>query len=225
MNKDCDVFQPLNTKLLAKREETERLIRNEYLKLKTLLLDKQKYHTKLTSTVQSLQEESNELLNKTSLLGGKISTIKLNITKVQDSVQDIMFKIDGLMLKKMFANMVQEKEVKTLQLFYKKMDEQKQLLKEFWEKGLEDSEILEMENKKNKLVEKQEVLQDQINWFNERCSESKITKLTEECMILRKRNAAMLRRKTKILEQLEKKVLEKKEEIARARRNMIFKSS
>lgn len=42
-----------------------------------------------------------------------------------------MFKIDGLMLRKMFANMVQEKEIKTLQLFYKKMDEQKQLLKEF----------------------------------------------------------------------------------------------
>lgn len=40
-----------------------------------------------------------------------------------------------------------------------------------------------------------------------------------------KRNAAMLRRKNKILEQLEKKLIEKKEEIARARRNMIFKSS
>lgn len=53
------------------------------------------------------------------------------------------------------------------------------------EKGLEDLEILEMQNKQKKLVEKQQVLEDQINWFNERCSESKIMKLTEECMILR----------------------------------------
>nr|XP_014289496.1 uncharacterized protein LOC106689157 isoform X2 [Halyomorpha halys] len=221
MDRDCDAFQTLNTKLLAKREGTEKLIRNEYLKVKASLLEKQRGHEKF----QILQEESNELLNRTSLLCGEITTIKLSITKVQDLVKDLMFKIDGLMLKKMFANMVQEKEIKTLQLFYKKMDEQKELLEAFWKKGLEDSEILEMQNKKTKLVEKQEVLQDQINWFNERCSESKIMKLTEECMILRKRNAALLRRKTKIFEQLEKKVKEKKEEIARARRNMVFKSS
>lgn len=46
MSRDCEVFQPLNTKLLLKREETEKLIRNEYSKVKTLLLDKQKNHAK-----------------------------------------------------------------------------------------------------------------------------------------------------------------------------------
>ena len=51
--------------------------------------------------------------------------------------------------------------------------------------GLDDSEILELKTKKINLLEKQEVLQNEIDWFKDNCAEVKISKLTEECMILR----------------------------------------
>uniref|UniRef100_T1I765 Uncharacterized protein n=2 Tax=Rhodnius prolixus TaxID=13249 RepID=T1I765_RHOPR len=202
----------MNFMILSKREETEKHIIADHSKL-AVKLNKLKLNRQDDFTTNSrLQEESAVLNHKNSILSTKINNYIFESNKVQREIVVMECKIDEFKTSRRQATVVNDKENLTMSLLFKRMDLHKNKLNEIWENETDVDNIKNLVEMKKSLEAKKTQLRSNILQLQVKISERKnlIPKFNEEIMILKKRNAAYLKRMTRKLEYLEHSLTEKK---------------
>ncbi|KAK9498609.1 hypothetical protein O3M35_003203 [Rhynocoris fuscipes] len=205
----------MNNMILGKREETEKQISSRYNKLKEKLDLLKVAFQNDSATNEMLEEEYASLNHLSAHLSGKMSNMNGECKRKQKELVAMECKIDELKTRQNQAQNVLAKENMTINLLCSRMKLHKEKMDEFWNLENAQDQLKNLNMKKNLLEANKTQLEEKIETLKSKIMERKqgMQKLEEEIMILKKRNAAYLKRMQRKVEYLEQ-ILESKKKTA-----------
>ncbi|XP_014245305.1 uncharacterized protein LOC106664244 [Cimex lectularius] len=205
-----DKCPTMNQMILAKREETAKLIQTEHEKISKKHASVINQLNEARRRVTALREKSDILNHKSVLLSGEITQMTSKINEAKEKLITIECQIDSILAKQSQTDMVKDKEIKTFEIYYNKIKEENEKNERFWLKSVKLEDLDELKNCIETLREKKKTLEMHIATTKEKIIGLNATKLAEDCMILRKRNTAVKKRLVKKLKLLEERLDEAK---------------